>query len=572
MAASGGATGIGSRLMQSLNQAIQAGHAAYQRGALDEARRLLAPVNHPKAIHLLALVEKRAGNSAAALGLLQRAAKLDRRDPEIANNLALLAHETGQLDLAEAEYRRALKRKPDFPQARSGLGRVLIDLERWPEAVTLHERLLAAAPDNIYIRFGLATALLGDGQAEKAEAMFDALIEEGNRQPQIFFMRGRARLELAQVDDAVTDLRQAHEQNPDVLSLKALGSALWMLGDKDAFDALLQQAATHPALQVSAAEMLRQSGAPDKALAALGNPQDPESMPPDSRAIAVSAHIDLEQPEQAESLALSCLAIDPDDSGVIRNLVTALLTQGKADDAMPWIAKMRAADPDNQHWIAYEASALRLLGSDRYASLVDLERFVRPYILPVPEGFDSLDDFNQAFLAVLERWHHFKTHPLDQSLRDGSQTPRNLTTIDDPVIKAFYRALDEPIRQYMADVGNSKEHPLTARNTGKYRIAGAWSVRLHDRGRHVNHVHTEGWISSSYYVSVPEETRTGSDKAGCIKFAEPPFTTSPPSPPEKWIRPEAGMLVLFPSFLWHGTEAIHDGSVRVTAPFDVVPG
>jgi tetratricopeptide (TPR) repeat protein len=557
--------------MQSLGQAIQAGHAAYQRGALDEARRLLAPVKHPKAIHLLALVEKSAGNLAGAFALLQRAAKLDRRDPEIANNLALLAHETGQLDLAEAEYRRALKRRPDFPQARSGLGRLLIDLERWPEAIRLHEKLLASAPDNIYVRFGLATALLGDGQAERAEALFDALIEAGNRQPQIFFMRGRARMELGQVDVAIADLRQAHEQNPDNLSLKALGSALWMVGDREAFDALLEDAVAQPALLVSAAEMLRQSGAPDKALEALGNARDPGSMPPESRAIAVSAHNDLKEPGKAESVALACLAVDPDDRGVIRNLVTALLTQGKAADAMPWIEKMRAADPNNQHWIAYEASALRLLGSERYATLVDLERFVRPYRLPVPEGFDSLEEFNAAFLEALGRWHNFRTHPLDQSLRDGSQTPRNLTTIDDPVIKAFYRALDEPIRQYMADVGTGKEHPLTARNTGNYRIAGAWSVRLHGGGRHVNHVHTEGWISSSYYVSVPEESRSGTGKAGWIKFAEPPFETTPPSPPEKWIRPEAGMLVLFPSFLWHGTEAIHDSSVRVTAPFDVVP-
>ena len=87
----------------------------------------------------------------------------------------------------------------------------------------------------------------------------------------------------------------------------------------------------------------------------------------------------------------------------------------------------------------------------------------------------------------------------------------------------------------------------------------------------MNHVHPEGWISSSYYVAVPEETKSDNNRAGWIKFGEPPFDTSPPSPPEKWIGPEAGMLVLFPSFLWHGTEAIHDGSIRVTAPFDAVP-
>jgi uncharacterized protein (TIGR02466 family) len=245
--------------------------------------------------------------------------------------------------------------------------------------------------------------------------------------------------------------------------------------------------------------------------------------------------------------------------------------QGKAEEAMPYIRSMREAEPNGQHWIAYEATALRLMGSESYGQIVDLERFVRPYTLPVPEGFDSLDQFNAAFLKALEPWHKFESHPLDQSLRDGSQTPRDLTTIDDPVIKAFYQALDTPIRQYMTDVGSDADHPLTARNTGDYRIKGAWSVKLHGGGRHVNHVHPEGWISSAYYVSVPEETAKDENRAGWIKFAEPPFDTTPPTPPEKWIAPTAGTLVLFPSFLWHGTEAIHDGSVRVTAPFDAVP-
>ncbi|MEL7480360.1 MAG: putative 2OG-Fe(II) oxygenase [Pseudomonadota bacterium] len=49
------------------------------------------------------------------------------------------------------------------------------------------------------------------------------------------------------------------------------------------------------------------------------------------------------------------------------------------------------------------------------------------------------------------------------------------------------------------------------------------------------------------------------------------MNTEPALGPERWIQPKAGRLVLFPSFVWHGTEPIRDGSVRVTAPFDVVP-
>ena len=245
--------------------------------------------------------------------------------------------------------------------------------------------------------------------------------------------------------------------------------------------------------------------------------------------------------------------------------------QGRAAEAMEYIDRMREEEPDRQHWIAYEATALRSLDPERYRNLVDIERYVRPYTLPVPDGFASLEAFNDALLEALEPWHPYAAHPLDQSLRGGTQTTRDLTTIDDPVIKAFYGALDVPIRQYMADIGNAPDHPLTARNTGNYRIAGAWSVKLRGGGRHVNHVHPEGWISSAYYVAVPEETTSGRGRGGWIKFGEPPFETDPPSPPEKWIQPSAGTLVLFPSFMWHGTHPIEDDALRVTAPFDAVP-
>ena len=344
-----------------------------------------------------------------------------------------------------------------------------------------------------------------------------------------------------------------------------------MTREQSAFDKLLDDALAHEELATSAAELLRQSGEPRKALAALDKAASLYSLPPESAAIAATAHIDLHEAEQAEALAREAIAAIPQDALLRRNLIVSLLMQGKAGDAMPFIEELRTREPNDQQWIAYEASALRLLGDERYAQLVDLERFVRPYHLPTPDGFESLTDFNAAFMHSLSRLHQDTTHPLNQSLRDGSQSPRDLTKVDDPVIQAFYRALDGPIRQYMADVGNANDHPLTARNTGNYRFAGAWSVKLRGGGKHVNHVHPEGWISSSYYVAVPDETRADENRAGWIKFSEPPFPTTPASPAEKWVRPEAGMLVLFPSFLWHGTEAIHDGSLRVTAPFDAVP-
>jgi len=38
------------------------------------------------------------------------------------------------------------------------------------------------------------------------------------------------------------------------------------------------------------------------------------------------------------------------------------------------------------------------------------------------------------------------------------------------------------------------------------------------------------------------------------------------------VKPKPGMLVLFPSYFWHGTVPFEDGGRRLTAAFDVVPG
>jgi hypothetical protein len=42
-------------------------------------------------------------------------------------------------------------------------------------------------------------------------------------------------------------------------------------------------------------------------------------------------------------------------------------------------------------------------------------------------------------------------------------------------------------------------------------------------------------------------------------------------PPEHFVEPRAGMLVLFPSYFWHGTVPFHEGGGRLTAAIDVIP-
>lgn len=551
------------------DSALREAYAAMQGGDLERARLRLRGLDSPMALHLSALVEKRSGRHQRAAELFERAGAGDPHNPEIANNQGLNARAMGDHAAAVEAFSRALAIKPDFASARQSLSRSLVALERWQEAEEQAHALLAAAPGERKALYTLASVRLEQGDAEAADQILSRLIARGDSAPAIHFVRGRAKLELDRLEDGISDLQKAYEQAPDELALRTLAGVYWMSRQRQAFDTLLARA---PApLGAAVADMLRQSGEPDAAEERWR--QIPDTHRDTAQAWRVKSNIHQDQGQAGAALeaAERAVARDPADPVGVDLLATAQLMCARSHEALETARTMRARQPLAQNWIALEATALRQLGAPEYEHLVRVEEHVRAYELPVPEGYDSLEQFNAEFAAALDRHRRFSFHPLNQSLRSGAQTARSLTSMQDPVVRAYLAALDGPIRAYMSQIGRDRDHPLSARNTGEYTMAGCWSVRLQGGGRHVDHIHPQGWISSAYYAELPEETLSGDKKAGWIRFGQPPFPCDPPLPAERWIRPKAGTLVLFPSFLWHGTEPISDGSSRVTAPFDLVP-
>jgi len=95
-------------------------------------------------------------------------------------------------------------------------------------------------------------------------------------------------------------------------------------------------------------------------------------------------------------------------------------------------------------------------------------------------------------------------------------------------------------------------------------------VFLRPNGFHVDHVHPMGWISSAFYIDLPPE-EPDNPKAGWIKFGEPGVKTWPELGPEHYVKPEPGLLVMFPSYMWHGTVPFSTGGRRLTMAFDLRP-
>jgi hypothetical protein len=84
-------------------------------------------------------------------------------------------------------------------------------------------------------------------------------------------------------------------------------------------------------------------------------------------------------------------------------------------------------------------------------------------------------------------------------------------------------------------------------------------------------MHPEGWISSALYVALPDEVQNGEEQAGHIQFGVPMSELGLDLPPKRVVRPEVGTLVLFPSYMWHGTIPFTSEQARITVAFDLIP-
>ena len=555
------------------------GHVERQRGRLDEAERLLqasvdlSPGNPEFRANLAQLLAAR-GHPTEALEQYERAVRCDGGFRPARLGLARLANQFGHHALAETHARALVTASERDSEAWSALGVALDGLGRTADARTALERAVQIAPRYGAARYNLAATLCKEERALEALTQVEAAEQLGVANPRLALTRARALMLLDRYDEAETVLAALVAGHPFDLDPQFLLAQLrHVRGDVD-FAAALRHAAAlpgaPPAVSMLHADLLRRSGQREAAERLLRDLVQQHGPVPQLLSSLGNVLLESGRPTEAVAVARQAAAALPDDVPIVENLVAALLSAGEPAEALPAIERFRERMPLDQRWITYRIDAARQLREPLFAEWCDVERFVRPYDLPPPAGFASIVEFNAALRPVIEARHAQRHHPLDQSLRMGTQTSRGLLDDDDPLLVAFRRALEEPIADYQAAIGRDAGHPLLARNVAPARLVGCWSVRLRRGGHHVNHIHPEGWISSAYYLAVPAEVEDPVVRSGWIKFGEPLFPM-PGGGPLRFVQPRAGRLVLFPSYLWHGTTPILGDEPRMTIAFDAVP-
>ena len=558
-----------------------ASSVARQLGQADEAidlirRAIKLRPNHAPSLNSLGAALRVKGDLPAAREAFERAAALQPDLFDTAFNLGLVLDAQGDFANALVWLRRAATLAPERAEAHEALGNVLVNAgepEAGLTALLQAEGLRPGGASTAY-NLGIAYEALADDQ--RALSAFTQATQRAPNLAVAWAAIGNTQRRLGAYPEAIAALRRAIELAPDRLKWhEALHETIWQAGEGvnlDSFPYAIQRLPQDAALRRGFAGQLNRIRAHQEAeqqvRAALA------IAPDNAEGHDILGQTLFHQRRYEEAVASFHRAANraPGDKFVLGRYAEGLVAFGdlaKAHDVLS--AALRIA-PHDQENLARMTIVLRMLGEERaYTALADYDVLTKAIAVKPPEGYRDIAAFHAALAPYLLGKHLAKQHPTDQTLRGGTQTFGSLFADPHPLIQGLRQSLYDAVEGFVAGLPEDKAHPFIGRRGSGLKFAGSWSVRLGCGGFHTNHIHTAGWISSAYYVTLPPEVANEESRQGWFKMGETNADTSPDLPAERWVKPEEGKLVLFPSYVWHGTQAFDEGDQRLTVAFDVVP-
>lgn len=201
-----------------------------------------------------------------------------------------------------------------------------------------------------------------------------------------------------------------------------------------------------------------------------------------------------------------------------------------------------------------------------YAALCNYDALVYANALYADENINAA--FNRQLKQYLLTLHNNEQHPIGQSLRHGSQTFKDLFDDTQAVTQAMKARFIENVTTFIASQASIKKHPFLSRLSHQLAFKCSRSLKPRKTAFHKSHYHSDGWLSGVHYVVVPDEVEK--DGNGWLVFGRPDLGNITLCK-DYAIKPVAGNLVLFLSYMWHGTNPINSEQHRLTVAFDIVP-
>lgn len=539
--------------------------------------------------------------------------------------LAVIAHQNGELEKAEQFYRAILNFRGGFAVAKTDSG-ITAAAHNNLGFIQQHQGDLDAAIENFreavrinpgyyeaHNNLGYALQLKGQGRA--AAESYRKAIEVNPTSIEAYHNLGQ----ILQKSGSLKDSADCYQQivnllpdNPDAHN--ALGAALHLKGDLEAAISSFKEAVRLDS-QFSEAynNMAGAQLANGDPVAAITSCKQAIKIKPDyanayqNLGHALSSKGDDEAAIDAYQQAL---ALVPGSAQVYNSLGNAMRVAGRYEEALEYfdvlnepefIKALEANLDENNFWLNTKSQVLEcLFHLGRYDEL--LERLGR---------LAESDDTNRRVSAVsayvshqlnTKDRHHFCSNPLDfihignlrEHIVDVSGFTRGLTKegvsenqVWEPehgVTRSGYQTPNTIFEagEYCALLEKFLRDEIAAYRE-KYRTADCafinswpaefnlkgWHVRLVKSGYQKSHIHPSGWLSGVVYL----QTLNSDSDAGAIEFSlhgyDLPVLNS--NIPARLHRPQSGEIALFPSSLFHRTIPFSEDTERCVIAFNLVP-
>jgi uncharacterized protein (TIGR02466 family) len=449
------------------------------------------------------------GRVREADALFQRALSGHPRNAEAWYGRGLVAATQARHEEAAACFRRAISCKHTLLSARIDLANSLLVMDRLDEALMAAQAATRLGADSsmAYVALGNVLCELGDAAAGLAAHKRGVELDPTQAEPH--FRLGLAHQQLGQVEQAVAALEQASEIAPKRAEVVySLGTARHAL---HRLDSALEAYNRALALRPSLADHLFAVGRPRHIHALMENKNLAGAL---HRLDAFLEHL----PGQSCALALKAIVLDE---------------LGQREEAR---------------------------------KLVDFRTLITTARLG---AVNEIADLNSRLAE------HILGHPTLRGASSASSLHRGKATGDllaPPLgpIREFEALIRKAIDTYARSLSGDAAHPFIANRPQHWTIS-MWANVIESEGFQVPHIHPSGWLSAVYYVKLPGVIHS-SGQSGWIEFGQPYQDIPRSAVPELFtLRPEEGLLLLFPSYFYHRTLPFRSPDQRISIAFDVVP-
>ena len=576
--------------------------------------------NYVAAYNNLGAVFRELKEHQKAISCYEKAIQINPNFENAYNNLGAVFRELKEHQKAISCYEKAIQINPNYVDAYNNLGIIFKELGELQKAVDCHQKAIQIQPDDAYAHYNLGLIFTGLGELQKAVDCYQKVIQiQPDRVEDAHVGLGLVFKELGEYQKAKSCYEKAIQIQPNYAdAYNNLGVVFDELGEhqkaigccEKALQIQPQNFKTHDAI----INIKWENNYGNKSFIDLFNYIEEINEPPlDLVDLLLDGLIQTSQKDllinlknilkkkTPHNLGYKLRQATIDSTELIGNYEDALkiLTEiskspnntiidterlefkiskmhfyvGKAKEALIFLNRLSKTNDHNflQEILSFKAHVLKYLKDDDYFNLCDYDRFLFAQELQAPNRWKNLNSFNLDLAKELEKLHVHKKHPYDQTLRNGTQTLGSLFANKNYKYKCIFELknlFDKAIQKYIKKLNYNDEHPFLKYIPSSINISGSWSISLNNGGFHINHFHPEGWLSSVYYVSLPDTLdKKGKSKQGWLKFGEPTHNKYNLLP-DKWVQPKVGLLVLFPSYFWHGTEPFQSNENRLTVAFD----